>query len=120
MNDMTRPDDVDPPYLYADYKSTRLRSPKEPLVALPGAYDVPGAFIAPAFVKDGDNDLTIHGKGGAPLGERMFLSGRLLDEGGRPIRRSLVEVWQANASGRYHHPGDTHDAPLDPNFIGLG
>jgi protocatechuate 3,4-dioxygenase beta subunit len=120
MNEMTRPDDVDPPYLHPDYKSTRLRSPLQPLVRLPRAFDVPGAFVASAFVKNGENDLTIHGKHGAPLGERMFLSGRLLDEGGRPVRRSLVEVWQANASGRYHHPGDTHDAPLDPNFIGLG
>ena len=120
MNDMTRPD-CDPPYLYPDYRSTRLRSPKEPLVALPGAYDVPGALVSPAFVKSGDNDLTIHGaQGGAPIGERMFLSGRLLDESGRPIRNSLVEIWQANAAGRYHHPGDTHDAPLDPNFVGRG
>jgi protocatechuate 3,4-dioxygenase beta subunit len=119
MNDMASPDAIDPPYLYPDYKSTRLRSPREPLVKLPAAYDVPGAFVAPAFVKSGDNDLTVHGKS-APLGERMILAGRLLDESGRPIRRSLVEVWQANASGRYHHAGDTHDAPLDPNFVGLG
>jgi protocatechuate 3,4-dioxygenase beta subunit len=61
----------------------------------------------------------VHGKS-APLGEKMVVSGRLLDEDGRPIRRSLVEIWQANASGRYAHPGDTHAAPLDPNFLGAG
>ena len=70
-------------------------------------------------MRDKDNDLTVHGKS-APLGEKMILVGRLLDEDGRPIRDALVEIWQANASGRYHHPGDTHDAPLDPNFNGIG
>ena len=119
MNDMARPDEIDPPYLYPDYKSTRLRSPKEPLVALPDSYRNPGAVVGAVFVKDGDNDLTIHGKT-PPLGERMILTGRVVDEAGRPVRHSLVEVWQANASGRYHHVGDQHDAPLDPNFAGLG
>ena len=120
MNDMTRPDDTDPPYLYPGYRSTGLRAPKQPLVALPaGALDIPFARVHPAFVKDGDNDLTIHGKS-MPLGERMILTGRILDEDGRPVRRSLVEIWQANASGRYHHEGDQHDAPLDPNFHGAG
>jgi protocatechuate 3,4-dioxygenase beta subunit len=120
MNDMTRPDAIDPPYLYSGYKSTTLRSPREALVALAaGALDVPGPTVPQGFVRNGDNDLTIHGKS-APLGEKMVLTGRLLDEDGRPIRRSLVEVWQANASGRYAHPGDQHDAPLDPNFTGIG
>jgi protocatechuate 3,4-dioxygenase beta subunit len=119
MNDMTRPDAIDPPYLYPDYKSTRLRSPREPLVVLEGAFDVPGPAATAAFVRNGDNDLTARGKS-APLGEKMVLTGRLLDADGRPIRRSLVEIWQANASGRYDHPGDTHDAPLDPNFTGIG
>jgi len=120
MNDMTRPDTIDPPYLYPGYRSTTLRSPREPLVALPaGALDVPGPTVPRGFVANGDNDLTVHGKS-APLGEKMVLTGRLLDADGRPIRRSLVEVWQANASGRYAHPGDRHDAPLDPNFLGIG
>ncbi|HET9577449.1 MAG TPA: protocatechuate 3,4-dioxygenase subunit beta [Usitatibacter sp.] len=120
MNDMTRPDTIDPPYAYAGYRSTSLRAPKQALVQLAaGALDVPGPFVPPAFVRSGDNDLTIHGKS-APLGEKMIVSGRLLDESGRPIRRSLVEIWQANASGRYAHPGDQHDAPLDPNFTGIG
>jgi protocatechuate 3,4-dioxygenase beta subunit len=120
MNDMSRPDAIDPPYLYPDYKSTRLRAPREPLLAVPGSVlDVPGPTIAEGFIAKGDNDLTKHGKS-LPLGERMVLTGRLLDEDGRPVRRSLVEIWQANASGRYAHPGDQHDAPLDPNFVGIG
>jgi len=120
MNDMSRPDAIDPPYLYPDYKSTRLRAPREPLLAVPvSVLDVPGPTIAEGFIAKGDNDLTKHGKS-LPLGERMVLTGRLLDEDGRPVRRSLVEIWQANASGRYAHPGDQHDAPLDPNFVGIG
>jgi protocatechuate 3,4-dioxygenase, beta subunit len=119
MNDMTRPA-LDPPYLYPGYGSTLLRAPREPLLEVPEAtLDVPGPLIPPAFVQRGDNDLTIHGKS-APLGEKMILGGRLLDADGRPIRRSLVEIWQANASGRYAHPGDNHEAPLDPNFAGVG
>ncbi|HET7402583.1 MAG TPA: protocatechuate 3,4-dioxygenase subunit beta [Usitatibacter sp.] len=119
MNDMTRPDAIDPPYLHAGYRSTSLRAPKAELVRLAGAFDIPGPRVPQGFVKSGDNDLTIHGKS-APLGEKMVVAGRLLDEDGRPIRRSLVEIWQANASGRYDHPGDQHDAPLDPNFAGIG
>lgn len=120
MNDMTRPDAVDPPYLYPGYKSTLLRAPREPLLEIPrGALDVAGPTVPKGFMRNGDNDLTIHGKS-APLGEKMILTGRLLDADGRPIRRSLVEIWQANASGRYAHPGDQHEAPLDPNFLGKG
>jgi protocatechuate 3,4-dioxygenase beta subunit len=118
MNDMTRP--LDPPYLYTGYRSTLLRSPKESLVALPqDALDVPGPLVPKGFVRDAENDLTVQGKS-APLGEKMVLAGRLLDAGGKPVRHALVEIWQANASGRYDHPGDTHDAPLDPNFRGIG
>jgi protocatechuate 3,4-dioxygenase beta subunit len=119
MNDMSRPA-LDPPYLYPEYGSTRLRAPKEALLEVPAAaFDVPGPLIPAGFVRDKDNDLTVHGKA-APLGERMIVAGRLLDADGKAIRRSLVEIWQANASGRYAHPGDTHDAPLDPNFAGIG
>ncbi|HEY2628434.1 MAG TPA: protocatechuate 3,4-dioxygenase subunit beta [Usitatibacter sp.] len=111
---------LDPPYLYNDYRSTHKRSPQQPLVELPaGALDVPGPLVPAGFIRKGDNDLTIRGKS-APLGERMFLEGRIVDADGRPVRNSLVEIWQANASGRYHHPGDQHDAPLDPNFDGIG
>ena len=120
MNDMTRPSPIDPPYLYPDYRSTRLRAPRETLVELPaGALDTPGPLVPRGFVRDKENDLTLHGKG-APLGEKMVVAGRVTDEDGRPVRDSLIEIWQANASGRYHHPADTHDAPLDPNFVGIG
>jgi len=120
MNDLSKRPDHDPPYDYPPYGSTRLRFPREPLVQLPaGALDVPGPLVPKGFVRDGDNDLTNKGKS-APLGEKMILAGRLLDESGRPIRDSLVEIWQANASGRYDHVGDQHDAPLDPNFSGAG
>jgi protocatechuate 3,4-dioxygenase beta subunit len=120
MDDRTRPQDIDPPYAFEDYRSTRLRVPKQPLLQVPrGLLDVPGPIVPATLVKSGDNDLTIHGCS-APLGEKMIISGRLLDEDGRPIRRALVEIWQANASGRYSHPGDTHEASLDPNFNGMG
>ena len=66
-------------------------------------------------MKAGDNDLT-HQHAGDPIGERIVVSGRVLDENGRPVRHSLVEIWQANAAGRYPHKNDKHDAPLDPNF----
>jgi len=111
---------ADPPYFFADYGSTHLRAPREAPLAVPAALlDVPGPLVPPGLVGTGDNDLTTHGKS-APLGERMILAGRLLDADGRPVRRSLVEIWQTNAAGRYDHPGDTHDAPLDPNFRGIG
>ncbi len=111
---------VDPPYLHPDYRSTCLRSPREALVELAaGTLDVPGPSVPPGFVRNGDNDLTVHGRS-TPLGEKMVLTGRLLDAAGRPVARSLVEIWQANASGRYAHPGDRHEAPLDPNFLGAG
>jgi protocatechuate 3,4-dioxygenase beta subunit len=76
--------------------------------------DVAAALIAPL-----DADLTRQSTA-APLGERIIVSGRVLDEDGRPVRRSLVEIWQCNAAGRYAHRGDQHDAPLDPHFVGRG
>ena len=112
--------ELDPPYLVPDYGSTHLRAPREALVAVPaGLLDVPGPLIPAGFVAERESDLTAHGKS-APQGEKIVVAGRLLDADGRPVRRSLVEVWQTNAAGRYAHPGDTHDAPLDPNFVGIG
>ena len=70
-------------------------------------------------MKAGDNDLT-HQHAGDPIGERIVVSGRVLDENGRPVKHSLVEIWQANAAGRYPHKNDNHDAPIDPNFTGGG
>ena len=71
------------------------------------------------LIRETDNDLTRQHEGEA-LGERIFVHGRVLDENGRPVRGALIEVWQANAAGRYKHKVDGHDAPLDPNFSGAG
>jgi len=115
-----RRDDVHPPYLYPDYVATRLRSPKKPLIILPKTLS---ETTGPAYGRDPigelDNDLTRQHPG-EPLGERIIVTGRVLDGEGRPVRRSLIEVWQANAAGRYVHAGDRHPAPLDPNFSGAG
>src|SRR4029077_21152130 len=70
-------------------------------------------------IGDTDNDLTRH-HAGEPQGERIIVSGRVLDESGRPLSHTLVEVWQCNAAGRYRHRWDSHPAPLDPNFSGAG
>ncbi len=109
-----------PPYLYPDYKSTRLRAPKEPLIVLPKALsDITGPAYGRGTISELDDDLT-RGHEGEPLGERIIVTGRVLDGDGRPVRNGLVEVWQANAAGRYTHQRDGHPAPLDPNFSGAG
>ncbi len=111
-----------PPYRHPDYKSSVLRSPSLPLVPVQAAIK---NRLAPVYGAEDlgvlDHDLTTNAvKNGAPIGERIVVSGRVLDEGGRPVRNTLVEIWQANAAGRYVHKGDQHDAPLDPNFLGAG
>ena len=112
---------VDPPYLHEEYVSTRLRAPSQPLLLLPRAL---GDLGAPVFgdaeeIDETDHDLTGRYDGRA-LGQRIVVSGRVLEEGGRPVAGSLVEIWQANASGRYRHDADRHGATLDPNFDGAG
>lgn len=110
----------DPPYRAPLYRSSERRAPTAPLVPLPLG---PTERAAPLFgehrIHPGDADLTRQ-HDGEPLGERINVSGRLLDESGRGIAGQLVEVWQANASGRYAHAVDQHPAPLDPNFTGTG
>src|SRR2546428_12186198 len=106
--------EVHPPYLYPDYKSTRLRAPAQPLVRVaPSPLEAAGPAFPKHFVKDSEADLTTWGKS-APLGEKMVLVGRVLDEGGRPARRSLVEVWQVYASGKHSHPVVDPEAALLP------
>ncbi|EHP38716.1 protocatechuate 3,4-dioxygenase, beta subunit [Cupriavidus basilensis OR16] len=112
--------DTQPEYRFDPYGSTALRSPNEPLVALNQTLsEVTGPLFGAEFVRHGDSDLTA-GHAGEAIGERILVSGRVLDENGRPVPNALIEVWQANAAGRYVHKRDQHDAPLDPNFTGEG
>ncbi|MEA2293322.1 MAG: protocatechuate 3,4-dioxygenase, beta subunit [Solirubrobacteraceae bacterium] len=111
------PDPAHPPLDYPPYRSTRLRHPKQPLVSLPQLRtETTGPQLGDLRPGAIENDLTTAG----PVGERITVSGRLLDPEGRPIRDSLVEIWQANAAGRYAHRWDRWPAPLDPNFSGGG
>jgi protocatechuate 3,4-dioxygenase beta subunit len=113
-------DGVQPPYLYPEYVATRLRAPKEPLIILPRTLsDITGPAYGCGPIREFDDDLTRQ-YSGEPLGERIIVTGRVLDGDGRPVRDSLVEIWQANAAGRYTHQSDQHPAPLDPNFAGAG
>jgi protocatechuate 3,4-dioxygenase, beta subunit len=113
-------DETQPPYLYPDYRSTESRAPKRPLVILPHTLsELTGPAFGDEAVGELDSDLTRQ-HAGEPLGERIIVTGRVLDRDGRPVRSTLVEVWQANAAGRYHHDIDRHPAPLDPNFSGAG
>lgn len=109
-----------PPYLYPDYASTVKRSPTRPLIRFEHTLsEITGPSFASGWAGPAATDLTRQHKG-EPLGERIIVTGRILDEDGRPIPETLVELWQCNAAGRYHHPVDQHDAPLDPNFTGAG
>ena len=106
--------------LYPDYKSTRLRAPRRERIHLPrAATELTGPALWEGRVGELDHDLTRQ-HDGEPLGERIIVYGRVLEDGGRPVPDTLVEVWQANAAGRYRHAGDQHPAPLDPNFSGGG
>jgi protocatechuate 3,4-dioxygenase, beta subunit len=111
---------VDPPYLFPDYRSTRLRAPSKPLLLLPYTLsELTGPVFGHDAVGELDHDLT-EGHAGEPLGERIIVTGRVTDRDGRPVRSALIEIWQANAAGRYVHEVDQHPAPLDPNFTGAG
>ncbi len=115
-----RPAGVHPPLYYPEYRSTVLRAPTQPLVRLPhGLTEITGPLLGAERVTDADADLTRR-HSGEPLGERIIVTGRVLDSDARPVPDTLVEIWQANASGRYAHRVDDHAAPLDPNFDGAG
>jgi protocatechuate 3,4-dioxygenase, beta subunit len=113
--------DFEPPYLFPEYRATQLRAPRRQLVRLPDGWfhHLRGPAFGRIPVRPDDADLTRQHEG-APLGERIILTGRVMDSDGRPVRHTLVEVWQANAAGRYVDPADEHPAPLDPNFTGAG
>jgi protocatechuate 3,4-dioxygenase beta subunit len=109
-----------PPYLHPDYRSTRLRAPDHPLIVLPHTLsELTGPVFGHERIGPLDHDLTRR-HAGEPLGERIVVTGRVLDGDGRPVRDSLVEIWQCNAAGRYVHRDDQHPAPIDPNFTGAG
>jgi protocatechuate 3,4-dioxygenase beta subunit len=110
----------EPPYLYPEYRSSVLRAPRREPLRLAGGWfhHLPGPVFGRIPTRPEDADLTRQ-HGGEPLGERIIVTGRVLDSDGRPVRQTLVEVWQANA-GRYVDPADQHPAPLDPNFTGAG
>jgi protocatechuate 3,4-dioxygenase, beta subunit len=114
------PPGTHPAYDTPAYESTGTRAPKQPLIILPHTLsELTGPVYGRGKAKAEEADLTRQHKG-EPLGERIIVTGRILDENGTPVANSLVEIWQANAAGRYIHIVDQHPAPLDPNFTGAG
>jgi protocatechuate 3,4-dioxygenase beta subunit len=117
-----RRDDIEvhPPLLSPGYGSTVLRAPQRPPTLLPQRLtEVTGPLLGQGRVGELDHDLTRQ-HAGEPLGQRVIVHGRVRDGDGRPVPRTLVEIWQPNAAGRYRHAGDNWPAPLDPNFTGVG
>jgi protocatechuate 3,4-dioxygenase beta subunit len=108
-----------PPYDWADYRSSALRAPGRLRLLPEELHDPLGPVFGEADLARSDADLTRQ-HAGEPLGERIVVTGRVLGSDGRPVPRALIEIWQANAAGRYVHELDQHPAPLDPNFTGAG
>ncbi len=121
QNSYRRPAPGDqPPYLYKPYSSTLRRAPARPLVFLPHTLsETSGPIFRPSTLGEADHDLTRQ-HAGEPQGERIIVTGRVLDDHGRAVPNALIEIWQTNAAGRYRHAKDNHPAPLDPNFTGAG
>lgn len=113
---------VQPPTLYPAYTSTVLRAPQKPLVVLKQSLtELTGPVFGDFNLGPLDHDLTKNAiRNGEPLGERIVVHGKVLNENGQPLPHTLIEIWQANSAGRYVHKVDQHDAPLDPNFLGAG
>jgi protocatechuate 3,4-dioxygenase, beta subunit len=115
-----RPVGVNPPLDYPAYRSAALRAPRQPLLVVPQRLtEVTGPLLGAERVIAADADLTTQ-HAGEPIGERIIVTGRVLDSDGRAVPGTLIEIWQANAAGRYRHQTDQHPAPLDPNFTGTG
>jgi protocatechuate 3,4-dioxygenase, beta subunit len=105
---------------FAGYRSAALRHPARPLVLLPQRLtEITGPLIGDDLISMQDADLTAR-HAGEPQGQRIIVLGQVRDSGGRPVPDSLIEIWQANAAGRYRHAREHHPAPLDPNFDGIG
>jgi protocatechuate 3,4-dioxygenase beta subunit len=113
---------VHPPAYTPDYKTSVLRSPRNALISLQSSLsEITGPVFSSDTLGPLDNDLILnYAKDGQPIGERIIVHGFVLDENARPVRGALVEVWQANAGGRYRHRNDKYMAPIDPNFGGCG
>jgi protocatechuate 3,4-dioxygenase, beta subunit len=112
--------EIDPPLLYPEYVTTRLRAPSRTFGIIPrGLTELTGPVFGVSRVSASDADLTRQ-HAGEPQGERIIVTGRVTDSDGQPVRSTLIEAWQTNAAGRYAHELDDHPAPLDPNFTGLG
>jgi protocatechuate 3,4-dioxygenase beta subunit len=112
--------DAHPPLDFPDYRSTGLRAPRKALVLLPqNLTEVTGPLFGADRVGPHDTDLTRQ-RADEPIGQRIIVHGRVLDANGRPVPDTLIEIWQANAAGRYHHVRDNWPAPLDANFTGCG
>ncbi len=114
--------DVFPPYLYEAYRSTLRRAPMQALVDAPLTIsELTGPRPAMTAVTPEDADLTRNaGTAGEAIGQRIIVTGQVRDEHGQPVPGTLLEVWQANAAGRYAHRSDQWPAPLDPHFLGIG
>jgi protocatechuate 3,4-dioxygenase beta subunit len=113
---------IHPPAYTPGYKTSVTRSPRQALLSLQNSLsEITGPVFGHNDLGPLDNDLIRnYAKSGDPIGERIIVHGRVLDESGRPIPNTLVEFWQANAGGRYRHKKDTYLAPIDPNFGGCG
>ncbi|MFN4060315.1 MAG: protocatechuate 3,4-dioxygenase subunit beta [Paracoccus hibiscisoli] len=111
-----------PPALTPDYKTSVARSPRLPMLSLEGTLsEITGPTFGHSDIDPIDADLIRnHARNGDPVGERIIVHGRVLDENARPVPGTLVEIWQANAGGRYRHKKDSYLAPIDPNFGGCG
>lgn len=111
-----------PPAYTPTYKTSVLRSPKNALISIPQTItEITAPTFSPEIFGKTDNDLILNcAKDGLPIGERIIIHGYVRDQFGHPIKNALLEVWQANASGRYRHPNDTYIGSLDPNFGGCG
>lgn len=111
---------VNPPNAYPSYESTRKRAPAHPPIRIAHTLsEITGPHPGREVIGPVDADLT-HFDGGEAIGERIIVAGRVLDEEGRALPDMLIEIWQANAAGRYAHRVDQHNAPLDSHFWGVG